>query len=171
MYHKFNLSVQHSVSLGQLGRLNYRAEGNYIPTALPYFILKTPLGNQTPFYNANAFNLMNYFEFVTDRSASLRLDHHFEGLFINAIPGLRALNWRFVATGNVLYGKLSDRSRRINRDSPDLPGQISTPYVEVGYGVENIFKFIRVDFIHRLTYRNVPDTHNFGVKIGAQFRL
>ncbi|MBF9141447.1 DUF5686 and carboxypeptidase-like regulatory domain-containing protein [Hymenobacter properus] len=171
MYHKFNLSVQHSVSLGQLGRLTYRAEGNYIPTALPYFILKTPLGNQTPFYNANAFNLMNYFEFVTDRSASLRLDHHFEGLFINAIPGLRALNWRFVATGNVLYGKLSDRSRRINRDSPDLPGQISTPYVEVGYGVENIFKFIRVDFIHRLTYRDVPNTNNFGIKVGAQFRL
>ncbi|MFD2722039.1 DUF5686 family protein [Hymenobacter monticola] len=171
MYHKFNLSVQHSVSLGQLGRLTYRAEGNYIPTALPYFILKTPLGNQTPFYNANAFNLMNYFEFVTDRSASLRLDHHFEGLFINSIPGLRALNWRFVATGNVLYGKLSDRSRRINRDSPDLPGQISTPYVEVGYGVENIFKFIRVDFIHRLTYRDVPGTHNFGIKVGAQFRL
>ncbi|GAB3582529.1 DUF5686 and carboxypeptidase-like regulatory domain-containing protein [Hymenobacter daeguensis] len=171
MYHKFNLSIMHSVSVGQLGRLTYRAEGNYIPTALPYFILKTPLGNQTPFYNANAFNLMNYFEFITDRSATLRLDHHFEGLFINSIPGLRALNWRLVATGNVLYGKLSDRTRRINGDSPDLPGPISTPYVEVGYGVENIFKFVRVDFIHRLTYRDTPGTSNFGVKIGAQFRL
>ncbi|WP_201977245.1 DUF5686 and carboxypeptidase-like regulatory domain-containing protein [Hymenobacter rubidus] len=171
MYHKFNLSMTHSVSVGQLGRLTYRAEGNYIPTALPYFILKTPLGNQTPFYNANAFNLMNYFEFITDRSASLRLDHHFEGLLVNSIPGLRALNWRLVATGNMLYGKLSDRSRRINRDSPDLPGPISTPYVEVGYGVENIFKFIRVDFIHRLTYRDMPGTSNFGVKVGAQFRL
>jgi hypothetical protein len=59
MYHKFNLSIAHSLSVGQLGRLTYRAEANYIPTALPYFILKTPLGNQTPFYNANAFNLMN----------------------------------------------------------------------------------------------------------------
>ena len=171
MYHKFNLSVVHSLSLGQVGRLTYRAEGNYIPTALPYFILKTPLGNQTPFYNANAFNLMNYFEFITDRSATLRLDHHFEGLFVNSIPGIRALNWRLVATGNVLYGKLSDRSRRINGNSPDLPGPISVPYAEVGYGVENIFKFIRVDFIHRLTYRDTPGTSNFGVKVGAQFRL
>jgi hypothetical protein len=171
MYHKFNLSIAHSVSVGQFGRLTYRAEANYIPTALPYFILKTPLGNQTPFYNANAFNLMNYFEFITDRSATLRLDHHFEGLLVNAIPGLRALNWRLVATGNVLYGKLSDRSRRINHNNPDLPGPISTPYVEVGYGVENIFKFIRVDFLHRLTYRDVPRTNNFGIKVGAQFRL
>jgi hypothetical protein len=52
------------------------------------------------------------------------------------------------------------------------------PYVEVGYGVENIFKFIRVDFIHRLTYRNASSTspdepapRNFGIKVGAQFRL
>ena len=171
MYHKFNLSISHSVSVGQLGRLTYRAEGNYIPTALPYIILKTPLGNQTPFYNANAFNLMNYFEFITDRSVTLRLDHHFEGLLVNSIPGLRALNWRLVATGNVLYGKLSERSRRVNRDTQDLPGPISMPYVEVGYGVENILKFIRVDFIHRLTYRDTPGTSNFGIKVGAQFRL
>ena len=171
MYHKLNLSISHSVSVGYLGRLSYRAEANYIPTALPYFILKTPLGNQTPFYNSNAFNLMNYFEFITDRSVTLRLDHHFEGLLVNSIPGIRALNWRLVATGNVLYGKLSDRSRRANGDAADLPGPISMPYVEVGYGIENIFKFIRVDFIHRLTYRDTPDTRNFGVKFSAQFRL
>ena len=171
IYHKFNLSITHSVSVGQLGRLTYRAEGNYIPTALPYFILRTPLGNQTPFYNANAFNLMNYFEFITDRSVTLRLDHHFEGLLVNSIPGVRALNWRLVATSNVLYGKLSDRSRLINGNTTDLPGPISVPYVEVGYGIENIFKFIRVDFIHRLTYRDTPDTSNFGIKVGAQFRL
>ncbi|MGY3090648.1 hypothetical protein ACVWYF_003709 [Hymenobacter sp. UYAg731] len=171
MYHKFNLSVSHSVSVGYFGRLNYRVEGNYIPTALPYFILKTPLGNQTPFYNANAFNLMNYFEFVTDRSASLRLDQHFEGLLLNAIPGIRTLNWRLVGTANVLYGALSERARRANNNSSDLPGTISQPYVEAGYGIENIFKFLRVDFIHRLTYRDVPDTHNFGVKFSAQFRL
>jgi len=171
MYHKFNLSISHSVSVGYLGRLSYRAEANYIPTALPYFILKTPLGNQTPFYNSNAFNLMNYFEFVTDRSATLRLDHHFEGLLLNSLPGIRALNWRLVATGNVLYGKLSERNRRANGNTTDLPGPISTPYMEVGYGIENIFKFLRVDFIHRLTYRNIPGTSDFGIKVGAQFRL
>ena len=171
MYHKFNLSISHSVSVGYLGRLSYRAEANYIPTALPYFILKTPLGNQTPFYNSNAFNLMNYFEFVTDRSATLRLDHHFEGLLLNSLPGIRTLNWRLVATGNVLYGKLSERNRRANGNTTDLPGSISTPYMEVGYGIENIFKFLRVDFIHRLTYRNIPGTSDFGIKVGAQFRL
>ena len=38
---------------------------------------------------------------------SLWLDHHFEGLLLNAMPGVWALDWRLVATANVLYGGLS----------------------------------------------------------------
>ena len=184
-YQKFNLLVTHSVSVGQLGRLGYRLEGSYIPDAVPYLILKTPLGNQTPFYNANAFNLMNYFEFVTDRSVSLRLDHHFEGLLLNSIPGIRGLNWRLVGTANLLYGDLSaantTQPRRDLNGHPlaPIPTLNKEPYLEAGYGIENIFKFIRVDFIHRLTYREQPtervpfasEHRNFGIKVGAQFRL
>ena len=183
MYQKFNLTVAQSVSLGHLGRLVYRTEGSYTPDYLPALFLKIPLGNQTPFYNANAFNLMNYFEFVTDRSVSLRLDQHFEGAFLNSIPGVRALNLRLVATTNILYGSLSTANQRqptTAQGQPQRPvptlGQL--PYIEAGYGIENIFKFIRIDFIHRLTYRNAPSTlpdepapRNFGIKVGAQFRL
>lgn len=178
-YHKYNLLITHSFSAGHFGRLAYRAEGSYIPDAVPYIILKTPLGNETPFFNVNAFNLMRYFEFVTDRSVSLRLDHHFEGIFLNAIPGIRRFNWRLVATANVLYGGLTSTNQNLlppfDRQGHPLDRLYSlrsdTPYVEAGYGVENIFKFVRVDFIHRLTYRDLPDAKNFGVRLGAQFRL
>ncbi|WP_151086362.1 DUF5686 and carboxypeptidase-like regulatory domain-containing protein [Hymenobacter baengnokdamensis] len=178
-YQKYNLLLTHSVSLGHFGRLGYRIEGNYIPDPVPYIILKTPLGNETPFFNANAFNLMNYFEFVTDRSVSLRLDQHFEGVILNALPVIRRFNWRLVGTVNALYGGLTDANRnmlpptdkdgnrlvRLNALNPN------TPYIEAGYGIENIFKFVRVDFIHRLTYRDLPNAKNFGIKVGAQFRL
>ncbi|MGI4869918.1 MAG: DUF5686 family protein [Janthinobacterium lividum] len=175
-YQKFNLLITHSQSLGHFGRLGYRVEGSYIPDAVPYIILKTPLGNETPFFNINSFNLMNYFEFVTDRSVSLRLDQHFEGIILNAIPGIRRFNWRLVATANALYGGLTEA----NKNQPTPPGATltklntltrDTPYIEAGYGIENIFKFVRVDFIHRLTYRDLPGANNFGVKFGAQFRL
>ena len=45
------------------------------------------------------------------------------------------------------------------------------PYVEVGYGVENIFRFLRVDFVHRLTYLDNPNVRNFGVLFTAQFQF
>ena len=48
------------------------------------------------------------------------------------------------------------------------------PYVELGYGVENIFKFFRVDFIHRLTYVDKiknPEARKFGVLFSFQFNL
>ena len=178
-YNKFNLLVTHSVSLGQLGRFSYRAEGSYIPDAVPNPLLKIPLGNQTYFLNANSFNLMRYFEFVTDRSVSLRVEQHFEGLFLNSIPGIRALNWRLVASANVLYGDLSQANRDLlpTTDGKGHPlTRLQTldtglPYVEAAYGIENIFKFVRVDFIHRLTYRDLPGAKNFGVKLGFQFRL
>ena len=178
-YNKFNLLITHSISLGQLGRLSYRAEGSYIPEAVPNPLLKIPLGNQTFFLNANSFNLMRYFEFVTDRSVSLRVEQHFEGLFLNSIPGVRALNWRLVASANALYGDLSQANRDL-LPTTGLNGQPLTrlqtldqhlPYVEVGYGIENIFKFIRVDAIHRLTYRDLAGAKNFGIKVGFQFRL
>ena len=178
-YQKYNLLVTHSFSAGHFGRLAYRVEGSYIPTAVPYIILKTPLGNETPFFNVNAFNLMRYFEFVTDRSVSLRLDHHFEGIILNSIPGIRRFNWRLVATANALYGGLTTTNQNLlppfDRDGHPLVRLYSlradTPYVEAGYGIENIFKFVRVDFIHRLTYRDLPGAKNFGIKVGAQFRL
>ncbi len=181
-YNKYNLLVTHSLSAGHFGRLNYRVEGSYIPSEVSYLLLKAPLGNQTPFYNINSFNLLNYFEFVTDRSVSLRLDHHFEGIILNAIPGIRRFNWRLVATANFLYGGLTDANKLSPVDGRGnqflLPSLGRAPYIEAGYGVENIFKFLRVDFIHRVTYRDEPPTTrngtappNFGIKVGAQFRL
>jgi len=41
----------------------------------------------------------------------------------------------------------------------------------VGYGVENIFRLLRVDFIHRLTYLKSQGSKNFGVKFSVQFKL
>jgi hypothetical protein len=47
----------------------------------------------------------------------------------------------------------------------------TTPYVELGYGVENILKVGRIDFFHRLTYTDNPGVNNFGIKFSFQFIL
>ena len=37
------------------------------------------------------------------------------------------------------------------------------PYMEAGVGIENIFKFLRLDYVWRLTYRDHPHINKHGV--------
>jgi hypothetical protein len=176
-YHKFQFYYNHSFRLGVLGRTHYKFGLGYIPTTLPYPLLGVHLGNQSPFHIEPAFNIMNFYEFISDRYASAGFTHRFEGLFFDRIPLVKKLKLRFLVTGNALVGSL----RQANVDiipaeyqgmpvpRPNALGRI--PYLEVGYGIENIFRFIRVDFLHRLTYRNNPEATNFGVRVTAHFSL
>ncbi|OWP63788.1 hypothetical protein CDA63_07310 [Hymenobacter amundsenii] len=178
-YQKFNLLIDHSLRLGQLGRTTYRIDAGYIPSTVPYPVLKSHLGNQSFFYNAGAYNLMRYFEFVSDRYAGLQLEHQFGGFLFNSLPAIKQLNWRLVATTNLLWGGVSEANRQIIPTTDPVTGEVlpafqslgRTPYAEVGYGVENIFKIVRVDFVHRLTYRTLPDARTFGVKVSLKFSL
>jgi hypothetical protein len=176
-YQKFSLNVIQTLKMGSLGRGKYSFTLGCIPSSVPYPLLENHLGNATYIYNPNAFNLMGFFEFASDKYASLNYTQHFEGLLLNYIPAIRKLKWRLVGTANVLYGSISQKNlNNITDQGVKENGLKNTPYIEAGYGVENIFKFIRVDFIHRLTYQNNINSvdggpKNFGIKISAQLRL
>ncbi len=177
-YNKFRLQIDKRIRMGLLGVGFMTIAGEYIPDTLPYPLLGVHLGNQSFLYSQFAYNLMNFGEFVSDRYVTIRYRQFLEGLFLNRIPLMNRLKWRLVATTNIIYGGLSQENQRlIATQTPD--GQIAyptgylvgTPYVEVGYGVENIFHFFRVDFVHRLTYLNRPDVRPFGIVGTIQFKL
>ncbi len=186
-YDKIGLSFQKKMKLSFLGTADVTIAGEYTFDPLPYPLLSLHLGNQTFVYTTATYNLMNYGEFVSDRYATLKVQHHFEGFFLNRIPLLKKLKWRLLATGNVLMGGMTQSNQSlISEVGPDgvtptipvEPFRSNTPYVEVGYGVENIFKFLRVDFVHRLTYRELdPDSRvitpirKFGIFVSAQIVL
>jgi hypothetical protein len=178
-YDKLRLSVHKRMRFGPMGVGYVTLTGEYVFSKLPYPLLALHLGNQTPFFAHVTYNLMDYGEFVSDRYASLHYSHHFEGLLLNRIPLMRKLKWRLVGTSNVILGGMSSMNKALIADDPDAESQIGflsrgVPYVELGYGVENIFKFFRVDFIHRLTYLDKnknPDVRTFGVLVSFQFNL
>lgn len=177
-YHKFSFNITQTLKMGALGRGKYSFSAGYIPSSVPFPLLENHLGNATFLYNPNAFNLMRFFEFASDKYASLSYTEHFEGLLLNSLPVIKNFKWRLVGTANILYGGISQTNQNniFDRSSLNLRGLGNTPYVEAGYGVENIFKFIRVDFIHRLTYRDNNNAlnggpKNFGIKVSAQIRL
>jgi hypothetical protein len=102
------------------------------------------------------------------------MEHNFEGLFFNRIPLLKKWKIRNFITANVLTGELSNANQSIlvQREGIVQPRSLGAePYVEVGYGISNIFKFFRVTFLHRATYLDNPNIRRFGVFFSARFEL
>ncbi|GGN01687.1 hypothetical protein GCM10010967_40150 [Dyadobacter beijingensis] len=177
-YNKFSFNIRQSFRAGVIGRTYYYVTLGYIPSTLPYPLLYTPLGNESLFYVENAYNLMRYFEFVSDRYFSLRMEHNFEGFILNRIPAIKRLKLRMLATGRLFYGSLRDSNQSLTTTTDESGQKILTfsplngkPYIELGYGIDNIFRTGRVDFIHRLTYLDNPSVTPFAVKISFWFKL
>lgn len=177
-YHKLETEVSQTLRAGIWGRLFYQMTLGYIPSTIPYPLLYSPLGNESLIYVPNAFNLMNFFEFISDRYITARFEHSDDGLIFNRIPLVQKLKLRLVLSGKMYYGRVSNANLTLSpTNGPDglpLPGFTTLgnkPYFEVGYGINNIFRVGRVDFIHRLSYKNNPEVSSFGVKMSFWFNI
>jgi hypothetical protein len=178
-YSKLSLYVYQRINLGLLGVGRYELDAGKVFGEVPYPLMKNHLGNETIFYTTAAFNTMNFTEFSSDQFVSVRYRQSFEGFLLNSIPLIKKLKWRFVGNANVLWGSVQDYNIE-NVPTVDPEGNplatfgrldANVPYVELGYGVENIFKFFRVDFFHRMTYLDNPGAKPFVVKVSAQIIL
>jgi hypothetical protein len=160
-YHRLTLRAQQSLRLGPLGRMTYLLSAGYTPSTLPAPLLFPHIGNPTPLLTTNTFNRMQFYEFVSDRFVAIHIQHRFEGLLFNRIPGIRKLNWRLIGNIDALWGTQSQANQDVeshktlpNGNRPVYFGTLDPqkPYMELGYGIDNIFKLIRIQAIHRLNY-------------------
>jgi hypothetical protein len=177
-YDKLRMSLTKRMKTGPLGVAYITLQGEYVFNALPYPLLTLHLGNQSFLYSPITYNLMNFGEFISDQYVSLQYRQYMEGFLLNRIPLLKKLNWRLLGTANVIMGGMRPSNRALissltpTGDETLRAGFFTDrPYIELGYGVENIFRFLRVDFIHRLSYLDNPDARKFGVLFTAQFQL
>ena len=114
-------------------------------------------------------------EFINDQYLSWDLTYFVNGALFNRIPLLKYLKWREVLSFRGLYGSLSNKNNPyINpKGLYEFPqGSMimdNMPYMEAGVGIENIFKILRVDYVWRLTYRDLPDIDRSGVRIALHF--
>ncbi|MDX2195782.1 MAG: DUF5686 family protein [Cytophagales bacterium] len=180
-YHKISLNIWHRITVGRFGQSVYALNADYIPYTLPYPLLRVHLGNPTPVYNPVGFSKMNFFEFVSDKCVSINYQHHFNGLFFNRVPLFYKLKWREVVSVNAIWGTASDANLNSVMPNDTLTSGIrkyrnfrsldpAIPYLDIGAGIENIFKFIRVEVYHRLTYLDYQSNDIF-IKVGAQISL
>jgi hypothetical protein len=165
-YFKSIISIKQRLKIGSLGYSRYRLEAGKIWGRLPYPLLELHNGNQTFLYDELSFNTMNFLEFASDQYASFFLTHFFDGFFFNKIPLLRKLKWRETISGKILYGSLDSKQHQVLVLPDNLYSLESIPFAEAGFGIDNIFKVIRVDFLWRLTYLDNPDIDRFKILVG-----
>ncbi len=167
-YHKAKVSVDHWFNIGTFGWSKYTIEGGKVFSKLPYPLLKLHEGNETWFFDPMTFNTMNYYEFISDQYVSVYYTHHFDGLFLNKVPLLRKLKWREVGYFKGLMGSLETRNKNYSTFPSGL-SELTKPYYEAGVGIENILKFIRIDALWRLSYRENIGASNFAIFGSFQF--
>lgn len=178
-YHKVQASIEREQKMGLLGKADIVLGGGYVSGKIPYTLLFNPIGNRTPFYVNFAYNMMDYFEFSSNRYLELRYRHSFEGFVLNTIPLMKRLKLRLIGSANIFYGAIDEQNVQMTLPFTNDQGVTSypfkqlgnTPYVELGYGVENIFKVFSVEAFHRITHLNGPDVRSFGLKFNVEFTL
>ena len=169
-YHKLDLKLEHTYPLGNFGKSRVWIYGGKVFNTLPYPLLNISIGNETFIYAWFSFNVMNYFEFVSDEYASMTYVHHFNGYLLNRIPLMKKLKWRTVVNFSALKGSVNQANiDLIPEDQRIFTTFQQEPYMEIGYGIENIFKVLRVQAFHRLTYRENPGASLFAIKGTLQF--
>lgn len=161
-YHKAEVKIADRFYLGFTGYTEIILLAGKIWGDLPYPLLLNHQGNDSYYYDDEAFNLMSPFEFVSDQHISAMVHHNFNGMFFNGVPLLRKLHLRSFVFARGVYGTLQNSHEKLVV-LPDGLTSLPEPYLEAGFGIENIFHILRLDFVWRLTNNNSPDIQQFGI--------
>ncbi|MDE7160584.1 MAG: carboxypeptidase-like regulatory domain-containing protein [Muribaculaceae bacterium] len=170
------LSVQKRFWFSAFGYTDIILKGGMIWSGVQYPALMWPNANLSYTIQPESYSLMSPMEFANDKYASLDLTYWGNGVLFNRIPGFKRLKLREVITFKGLMGGLSGRNNpACNESLFRFPGDAiarvmtSTPYMELGAGIDNILTILRVDYVWRLSYRDTPGTDRHGVRISLHF--
>jgi len=175
-YNNITANIYKRFFLSQLGYSDITLLGSVTTGKVPFPLLSILRANQSIAYDPDAYNKMNYLEFVSDHYVGLNFTHSFSGFILNKIPLIQHLKWREYLSFKVLYGGLRNENNPLfSKDLYQFPAAANgangtfslgnTPYTEGGVGIGNIFKFLRIDVIKRFNYLDHPAVSPYGVKL------
>ena len=147
----------------------------------PYPLLIIPNANLSYTYRKETFETMTPMEFILDQHLTWDVVYYMNGLIFNRTPLIKNLKLREVLYCRGVWGSLSDK----NNPSIDTSGNIfsyptdrskatgtimNEPFVEIGAGIENIFKIMSISWFQRMTYKNSPDVDKWGLRIAVHLQ-
>ena len=170
------VSIYKRFWLGSWGHIDTRVQGGAQWNKVPFQFLITPPVNTSYFEHQGTFNLMKGLEFLNDRYAQFNLAWDLEGKIFNRLPLIKKLKWREYVAFKGMWGHLTDKNNpylpqnandtELYKFPVDTRVMTRDPYMEFVVGVHNIFKFLEVDYVRRLTYTNAPGISKNGIRFG-----
>ncbi|MBC7933842.1 MAG: carboxypeptidase-like regulatory domain-containing protein [Rhizobacter sp.] len=170
-YTKISGSVRDKMKLSPYGTLSYKVHAGKVFGTLPFMFLENHPGNDIFYYNSGAYNLMTRFQYLSDNYAGINIEHNIGSGIFRFIPITRKLKWRQFWNVKTLWGSLSDANTALNYNSPKFETLNRTNYTEIGMGVDNIFKLLRVDFVWNLSGISTKSTTNSRFGVFGSFQL
>lgn len=174
-YQKLEAKIEKRLFLPPFGNAYVVLNAGYLFGEVPYTYLFTPRANQSYVYKISAYNLMNFMEFATDKYVSINIDYHMKGFLLSRIPLVKKMYLREVFGFKALYGGI--RKTNLPQNNGNLllfpvndQGRTivnsfgNQPYVEASVGVENVFRMMRLDFVRRFTYTDLPTVNTYGIR-------
>lgn len=172
-YTNIGATIYKRFYMSQLGYADITLLGGLVAGKVPFPLLNISPANQSIAYTSNAYNAMDYLEFVSDHDVGLNFTQSFNGFFLNKIPLIDRLKLREYLSFKILYGGLRKENNPLYSSnlfqfpvtSTGTYALGSTPYMEAGAGIGNIFKVLRVDLVRRLTYLDHPGVSSSLIKV------
>ena len=171
-YTKISGSISDNVKISPFGSIFYYVYGGKTFGTLPYVLLDIAPGNELYYYNKYAFNTMNKYQFVHDQYVGINFEHDFGPGIFRWFGPTRKLKLRQFWTAKALWGSLSDANRALNfKSGYDFQSLDGKTYLEMGTGVDNIFRVFRIDLIWRLLPSTLPTQPGNGFGIFGSFHV
>ena len=172
------ISLQKRLWFSAFGYMDLLAKAGKVWSAVYFPSLLWPNANLSYTIQPESYSLLDPMEFANDAYGALDLTYFGNGILFNRIPGINKLKLREVVTFKGLMGTLSNRNNpKYNDELLKFPSDAlamkmkTTPYMEVGVGIDNILTVLRVDYVWRLTYRDNPGVDHSGIRVSLHFNL
>lgn len=166
-YNQFHGSIQGRITRGSVF-MNYMLNGGYLFGDAPYDFLDQPVGSMSYGYAKYRYNLLHHASFAHNLYTNLHMHINGGGVILNRIPLVKKLKLREVISLKCHWGTLEDGYKGVF-DLPDyLSNADKNPFAEIGFGLTNIFKVLRVEYVHLLGSHYAGS--NFTDRSGIRFR-
>ncbi len=167
-YLHLNATLKNRMSFGP-AYMRMMFNVGYIAGKVPYPLLYMPRGTRDLGFARYHYNLLHNSSFASDIYANVHLSFNGGGSIFGKLPLLKLLNLRESVSFKTFWGGLSDRHNGYMQRPDFLRAPLDKPYMELGLGITNIFKVLRVEYVRRLNTESVYD--EFSSKDGIRFRI